>query len=68
MSSPSLIPFDLTDLHYLDFSALRSTAIAVLALTAIVGLTGLAVLERRLALHIGQASRRQPVAFGSAPC
>ena len=68
MSSPSLIPFDFSDLHYLGFFDLHFAMIAFLALTAIVGLAGLAVLARRLALHIGQASRRQPAASGSAPC
>ena len=69
MSSPSLIPFDFSDLHYLGFFDLHFAMIAFIALTAIVGLAGLAVLARRLALHIGQASRRrQPAASGSAPC
>ncbi len=68
MSSASLIPFDLSDLHYLDFSALHAAAIAILALTAVVGLTGLAVLACRLAMITRRALRPRPVASGSVPC
>ena len=67
MSSPSLIPFDLSDFQYLNLSALQSTVITVLALTAIGGL-GLAVLARLLAMSIRRALRPHPAAPGSVPC
>ena len=68
MYSSSLIPFDLSDLHLLDSSVLHAPAIAVLALAAVGGLTGLAVLAGRLPGIIRRALRPHSAASGSAPC